>query len=67
MRRLSSRTIRYLLITFVAFLWPASNFAQQPFNKNEFVARRAKLFEKIPDGIAVIFAARGQFYPVKFR
>ena len=29
--------------------------------------RRAKLFEKIPDGIAVLFAAKGQHYPVKFR
>ncbi len=42
-------------------------FAQRPFNKAEFVARRAKLFEKIPDGIAIIFAARDQHYPVKFR
>src|SRR4029453_8626357 len=40
---------------------------QQPFNKAEFAARRAKLFEKIPDGIAVIFAAKTQFYPIKFR
>jgi Xaa-Pro aminopeptidase len=42
-------------------------FAQQPFNKSEFAARRAKLFEKIPDGIAVLFSARGQLYPIKFR
>src|SRR5512145_1521234 len=41
--------------------------AQQPFNKGEFAARRAKLFEKISDGVAVIFAAKGQFYPIKFR
>jgi Xaa-Pro aminopeptidase len=45
----------------------ASTFAQQPFKKDEFVARRAKLFEKIPDGVAVIFAEKSQFYPVKFR
>ena len=25
------------------------------------------MFEKIPDGIAIIFAAKGQHYPVKFR
>jgi Xaa-Pro aminopeptidase len=48
-------------------LLAVSSFAQQPFNKAEFVARRAKLFEKIPDGIAVLFAAKGQHYPVKFR
>jgi Xaa-Pro aminopeptidase len=42
-------------------------FAQQPFDKSEFAARRARLFEKIPDGVAIIFAAKGQIYPVKFR
>ncbi len=44
-----------------------SAFAQQPFNKNEFMARRAKLFEKIPDGVAVICSAKEQHYPIKFR
>jgi Xaa-Pro aminopeptidase len=68
MRKLSSAGIRYFLITplFVLVL-AAAAFAQQPFNKTEFVARRARLFEKIPDGIAVIFAAKPQHYPVKFR
>ena len=62
------RKHHYLFITPLIFLVLAvSTFAQQPFKKDEFVARRAKLFEKIPDGIAVIFAAKGQFYPVKFR
>src|SRR5215213_3733806 len=60
-------SIRYLLITPLFFALAASAFAQQPFDKSEFEARRAKLFEKIPDGVAVIFAAKGQFYPVKFR
>ena len=68
MRKISSFTIRYLFITPVVFLALAiSTFAQQPFNKAEFVARRAKLFEKIPDGVVVLFAAKGQHYPVKFR
>ncbi len=67
MRKLSSVSMRYLFIALVFLALSASTFAQQPFNKTEFVARRAKLFEKIPDGIAVIFAAKGQFYPVKFR
>jgi len=44
-----------------------SAFAQEPFNKAEFEARRAKLFEKIPDGVAVVFAEKSQVYPVKFR
>ena len=67
-RNLSLISIVHLFITFLALvtLCP-STFAQQPFNKNEFVARRAKVFEKIADGIAVICSAKGQFYPIKFR
>ncbi|HEU4509429.1 MAG TPA: Xaa-Pro peptidase family protein [Pyrinomonadaceae bacterium] len=60
--------MRKLLITPLLLLVLAvSTFAQSPFNKEEFVARRAKLFEQIPDGIAVLFAAKGQHYPLKFR
>jgi Xaa-Pro aminopeptidase len=63
--------IRQLTTTAIVVLTLASiqatTFAQQPFNKAEFAARRAKLFEKIPDGMAIIFAAKGQNYPVKFR
>lgn len=60
--------LRCLLITcFVVLALAAPAFAQQPFNKGEFVARRAKLFEKIPDGLVVLFGAKGQHYPVKFR
>lgn len=62
------RKLSYLFITPVILLVLAvSTFAQRPFNKDEFAARRAKLFEQMPDGIAVIFAARDQFYPLKFR
>ena len=43
---------RHLLISaLVFFALAVPVFAQQPFNKSEFVARREKLFEKIPDGI----------------
>jgi Xaa-Pro aminopeptidase len=66
MRKLSP--LSYLFTaTLVVLVFTASTFAQQPFNKDEFAARRAKLFEKIPDGLAVIFAAKSQVYPVKFR
>lgn len=66
MRKLAS--LRCLLVTaFVVLALAAPALAQQPFNKSEFAARRAKLFEKIPDGLAVIFASKGQHYPVKFR
>jgi Xaa-Pro aminopeptidase len=60
MRKLFSITVVLLALT-------VSTFAQQPFNKTEFQARRTKLFEKISDGIAVVFAAKSQQYPVKFR
>lgn len=63
MRKLSTFSVIHLLFLLLA----VSTFAQQPFNKNEFAARRTKLFEQIPDGIAVVFAAKEQFYPVKFR
>jgi len=67
-RKLSALRILHLFITALVFFPLASSaFAQQPFNKSEFVARRAKLFEKIPDGIAVICGAKGQRYPLKFR
>lgn len=66
MRKLSWFGIRLLFIA-VFFVLPVSAFAQQPFNKTEFADRRAKLFEKIPDGIAILFAAKSQHYPVKFR
>ena len=68
MPKRSSFSIRCLFAaSLVFFALAAPIVAQQPFNKGEFAARRAKLFEKIPDGVAVIFAARTQFYPIKFR
>lgn len=59
--------ITVFISTLILFALTAPTFAQRPFNKTEFAARRAKLFEKIPDGIAIVFAAKGQHYPVKFR
>ena len=59
------RKLLVLACFVIAIAVPA--FAQQPFNKSEFMARREKLFEKIPDGIVVLFAAKDQHYPVKFR
>jgi Xaa-Pro aminopeptidase len=40
---------------------------QQSFPKEEFRARRAKLVERIGDGVAVIFGADAHIYPVRFR
>ena len=67
MRRLSKISSYVVIATLVLLALAVPAFAQRPFNKAEFVGRRARLFEKIPDGIAVIFAAKGQHYPVKFR
>ena len=61
------RIRRLFVTTLVLLALVVSASAQQPFNKGEFEARRAKLFEKISDGVAVIFAAKAQHYPVKFR
>lgn len=66
MRKLVSFTIRLFCIALFLAL-PVSTLAQQAFNKSEFAERRAKLFEKIPDGVAILFAAKNQHYPVKFR
>ncbi len=66
--KLCAVSILHLFIAALAFVALApSAFAQQPFNKSEFMARRARLFEKIPDGVAVICAAKEQHYPIKFR
>jgi Xaa-Pro aminopeptidase len=40
---------------------------QETFDKAEFAARRARLMERIPDGIAVVLAATEHPYPVRFR
>jgi len=60
--------LRHLFIS-ICFLFTLAVpiVAQQPYSKSEFLARRAKLFEKIPDGVAVVFAARSKLFPVKFR
>ena len=64
MRKLSSTSV---FIAIILFAITATAQQPQSFNKAEFEARRAKLFEKISDGIAVIFAAKDQHYPLKFR
>src|SRR3954469_1027489 len=57
------------LLLFVALLSAGAQTlsAQAAFDKSEFAARRAKLFEKIADGVAVVLAADSHVQPVKFR
>ena len=54
-----------IILTIVSAILTAS--AQETFNKAEFAARRAKVFEKIGDGAAVVFANEKHRYAVKFR
>src|SRR3712207_5772256 len=68
MRRVSQDKARRFafLICFVS-IGAISAFGQQTFDKDEFRARRAKLVERIGDGVAIIFGADSHIYPVKFR
>jgi Xaa-Pro aminopeptidase len=54
------------LALFALLLFP-STLAAQDFDKAEFAGRRAKLLEKIPDGIAVILGGIEHPYPLRFR
>lgn len=57
-----------LLLFFALLLAGAQTLsAQAAFDKAEFASRRAKLFEKIADGVAVVLAADPHVQPVKFR
>jgi Xaa-Pro aminopeptidase len=57
------------LLLFVALLVAGAQTlsAQAAFDKSEFAARRAKLFERMADGVAVVLAADSHVQPVKFR
>jgi Xaa-Pro aminopeptidase len=56
----------YALTLCLAFATPTS--AQVAFDKAEFAARRAKVFEQIGEGgIAIVFAADPHVHAVKFR
>jgi Xaa-Pro aminopeptidase len=61
-----SRRTRYLL-PLLLFLLPSLAVAQAAFDKAEFAGRRARLLDRIPDGIAVVLGAVDHPYPVTFR
>ena len=65
-----SHYIRAALVTIgigVLVVAPERVSGQEPFAKAEFAARRARLLERIPDGIAVVLAATEHPYPTRFR
>jgi Xaa-Pro aminopeptidase len=53
-------------VLFLVALLPGS-LPAQAFPKHEYAARRAKVFERIPDGVAVVFGAVEHPHPVTFR
>lgn len=60
--------VKFIIISLIAlFFIGAGAVSAQTFNKDEFRARRAKLVERIGDGVAVIFGAESHIHPVKFR
>jgi len=56
-----------LLLSFFVINLPLIAAGQKSFDKSEFAARRAKLIEKIGDGVAVIFGNESHPYSVRFR
>ena len=56
-----------LAIALIISLFSVPIAAQETFDKAEFAARRAKVFEKIGDAAAIFFANEKHRYPVKFR
>lgn len=65
---------RSYLVCYAVFLFnsiiltlPLPALGQQSFDKGEFAARRAKVFEKIGDSIAIVFANGEHPHAVKYR
>lgn len=54
-------------LALVISLFSLTIAAQETFEKAEFAARRAKVFEKIGDGAVIVFANEKHRYPLKFR
>src|SRR4051812_40282800 len=67
MSRAQRYSTRLLLLFALLVAHAASTRAQAAFDKSEFASRRAKLFEQMADGPAVVFAADPHVQPVKFR
>lgn len=63
--RTAVRRLALTLLLLTLALAPLA--AQPPFDKAEFAARRARLLERIPDGIAVVLGGTEHPYPVRFR
>jgi Xaa-Pro aminopeptidase len=64
-----ARPVRFILLfLLLGSLHPLPLPAQEgAFDKSEFAARRARLLEKIGDGVAVVVAGEEHIYNVRFR
>ncbi len=49
-----------ILVSLLAILFLTSVLSGSLFDKAEYAARRLKLMEKIPDGVAIILGAQSQ-------
>ena len=58
---------RVALAVLAIALLAGGAFSQTEFNKAEFAARRAKVFEKIGDGVAIVFANEEHPHAVRYR
>jgi Xaa-Pro aminopeptidase len=67
MRRSSRTALGFVFSIFLCLTFAADAFAQAPFDKAEFAARRAKIFEQMADGVGVVFADEQHVHAVKFR
>ncbi|MBN2207556.1 MAG: aminopeptidase P N-terminal domain-containing protein, partial [Candidatus Aminicenantes bacterium] len=65
MNKPNSRWIRAAAFALILLAGSSALSAALLFDKAEFAARRNKLLDKIPDGIAIVFGARpiGSYYP----
>src|SRR5918997_704160 len=67
MRRSSRTALGPFFVLLFCLTFAADAFAQAPFDKAEFAARRAKIFEQLADGVGVVFAGEKHVHAVKFR
>jgi Xaa-Pro aminopeptidase len=67
MRRSCRTALGPVVLLFFCLTFVAEASAQAPFDKAEFAARRARLFEQMADGVGVVFADEQHVHAVKFR
>lgn len=67
MRRSCRKALGPFVFVFLCLTFAGDVCAQAPFDKAEFAARRARVFEQMADGVGVVFADERHVHAVKFR